>query len=797
MNVSKLKIKMKNQIIKILTLTTFVILATSIGQAQTTSSITLNWTAPGDDGNSGVAYAYDIRYSTSMINDGNWNSAIQISDEPTPSPAGSNDSYVVNNLQPNTTYYFAIKTFDDANNCSGMSNIAIRTTGAETEPPANIANLATTNPSLTSIGLTWTAPGDDGNQGQASEYDIRYSTATINDANWNSATQVSGEPSPQPAGSQESHTVSGLQSGVTYYFAIKTRDDASNLSGLSNIASGTTQVGNIPPSDVDNLSIVNPSSNSVTLVWTAPGADGDQGTVNLYDIRYSTSMINDGNWSQGTQIHNEPTPQPAGSEQSVTISGLTENTTYYFGLKSVDDISQWSNLSNIASAYTQSGPDQIAPSAVADFLVANFTANSATLTWTAPGDDGNIGQADVYDIRYNTVSITNANWGQCTPINNEPDPQVGGSAETVTISGLTEGVTYYFAIKTYDEVPNYSYLSNIATCTTENETVAPQAITSLQISQANQYNVNLRWTAPGDDGNQGQASQYDVRYSLSPITESNFNLAAQATGEPSPSPAGAQENFTITGLAGEIRYYFAVKTADEVPNWSSISNVVNVVTPDQTAPADIDDLNASAGEDVGSVMIGWTAPGDDNNIGTAESYVIKVHSSSINESNWDQATTISNPPAPLAAGLHQNFQINDLVPGNYYYVAMVAEDNAGNVSEISNVGSAEALPFGSNDVDELTGLPKTFELSQNYPNPFNPTTNIEFALPEPSHVNLNIYDANGRFVTNLSDQYYQAGFHTISWHGEAADGREVSTGVYFYHLSANDFESYKKMVFLK
>jgi len=108
-------------------------------------------------------------------------------------------------------------------------------------PPAAITDLATSEPTLSSIKLTWTAPGDDGHVGTADEYDIRYSTSMITDANWGSATQCTGEPAPSVAGSGETFTVRGLASGTTYYFAIKTRDEVPNWSPLSNIVSGRTK----------------------------------------------------------------------------------------------------------------------------------------------------------------------------------------------------------------------------------------------------------------------------------------------------------------------------------------------------------------------------------------------------------------------------------------------------------------------------------------------------------------------------------------------------------------------------
>jgi len=72
--------------------------------------------------------------------------------------------------------------------------------------------------------------------GTASSYDIRYSTSPITEENWAQATQCEGEPRPQPAGSTESFTVTGLQPGVLYYFGLKATDDAGNTSDLSNIA---------------------------------------------------------------------------------------------------------------------------------------------------------------------------------------------------------------------------------------------------------------------------------------------------------------------------------------------------------------------------------------------------------------------------------------------------------------------------------------------------------------------------------------------------------------------------------
>jgi hypothetical protein len=226
-----------------------------VASDSSSTSITLHWTAPGDDGSSGTASQYDIRYSTANINDANWGSATQVSNEPTPAVAGTAETFTVASLQPATIYYFAIKTADEVPNWSGLSNIAVETTAAESIPPSRIASLATSNATGTSIRLTWTAPGDDSTSGTASQYDIRYSTSPINDANWAAATQVTGEPAPLIAGTQQTFTVTGLQSNHTYYFAMKTADEVPNWSGLSNVPSGTT-LDIVPPATISDLSAI-------------------------------------------------------------------------------------------------------------------------------------------------------------------------------------------------------------------------------------------------------------------------------------------------------------------------------------------------------------------------------------------------------------------------------------------------------------------------------------------------------------------------------------------------------------
>lgn len=231
--------------------------AAAHAQTAADSTVLLNWTAPGDDGTVGRATTYDIRYRTVGITATDtttwWNAATQVTGEPVPGVAGATDSMRVRGLSPLTTYYFMIKAADEVPNWSSYSNVAIKSTSGDATAPAAVADLTVTGTTGTSISVRWTAPGDDGTTGTATSYDVRYSTSTITSANWGSALQATGEPAPATPGTAQTLTIGGLSGSRTYFVAIKTTDDAGNVSVLSNVVSGTT-ADTVPPAPVRDLS---------------------------------------------------------------------------------------------------------------------------------------------------------------------------------------------------------------------------------------------------------------------------------------------------------------------------------------------------------------------------------------------------------------------------------------------------------------------------------------------------------------------------------------------------------------
>jgi hypothetical protein len=487
--------------------------------------------------------------------------------------------------------------------------------------------------------------------------------------------------------------------GSNVYLYVVDSNGVVNEHGALVVLNGETGGDTTPPAAVTTLAVTSTAQTSAALSWTAVGDDGAVGTASYYDLRYSTAVITAGNWASASRASGEPVPHVAGTSETFTVTGLTAGTTYYFALKVGDEVPNWSTLSNVPNGTTPLAPDATPPAAITTLSLSSTTQTTATLAWTAVGDDGTTGTATTYDVRYSTANITAGNWGMATQVPGEPSPRAAGQAETFTVTGLTAGTTYYFAIKVADEVPNWSGLSNVPSGATlpAGDGTAPAAVTTLAVSLTSQTSVPLIWTAVGDDSCTGTATTYDIRYATAQITEANWGSASQVSGEPAPKAAGQAENFTVTGLSASTTYYFAIQVADEVPNWSELSNVPSgrtLAAGDGTPPAVVDDLGVTDAGDTW-LALAWTAVGDDGHTGTARTYDLRRSTAYITAANWSSATRVTGEPSPGTAGTSETFTVDGLSDGTTYYFALKVADEVPNWSGLSDVASDTTLPSDS------------------------------------------------------------------------------------------------------
>lgn len=144
----------------------------------------------------------------------------------------------------------------------------------------------------------------------------------------------------------------------------------------------TVQNDTTAPTTINNLSASGATTTTMNIGWTAPSDQGPQsggGKAATYDLRYATTAITAANFASATQVANEPTPANSGAAESMTVSGLTPNTTYFFAIESKDAAGNTSAISNVVSAATQNPNSTLTYGYKLQGVSATGKVDSATL----------------------------------------------------------------------------------------------------------------------------------------------------------------------------------------------------------------------------------------------------------------------------------------------------------------------------------------------------------------------------------------------------------------------------------
>jgi len=152
---------------------------------------------------------------------------------------------------------------------------------------------------------------------------------------------------------------------------------------------------------------------------------------------------------------------------------------------------------------------------------------------------------------------------------------------------------------------------------------------------------------------------------------------------------------------------------------------------------------------------------------------------------------VNGVSVPTTAGTHSYIYTykrqSDWVDTSIFTEAFLQNDND---SSIVNSGRGHYAPLGINH--NGANIPAKYNLNQNYPNPFNPSTVISFDIPKSGNARLIIYDVLGTVVYRLVDGYLFAGSYKYDFNASG-----ITSGVYFYKLSTDNFTETKRMVVIK
>jgi hypothetical protein len=145
-----------------------------------------------------------------------------------------------------------------------------------------------------------------------------------------------------------------------------------------------------------------------------------------------------------------------------------------------------------------------------------------------------------------------------------------------------------------------------------------------------------------------------------------------------------------------------------------------------------------------------------------------------------------------------NPAVNTPLLSGFPGIATFGLDEAGEIY-MSNIQDGRIYRFASTitSVAMAGSVVHGFKLEQNYPNPFNPSTTINYSLPAQSHTVLIINDLLGKEIRMLLNGTQAGGVHSVVWDGRNNAGTAVASGIYIYRLTAGQFASSRRLLFLK
>ena len=349
----------------------------------------------------------------------------------------------------------------------------------------------------TKAKLTWASPRDEGPEGKAAAYDLRYAGPSLSEAGWSTATPGPGLSAPATAGQPESANVPGLTAGGAYALGLKSADAAGNVSALSNVATITLPTGldTQAPQTIQDVRVEQRtlSGSGTRLTTTAATASTS------YSANYDVTKAVDGDvstaWSSAESRVFRPEyvtvdlgqAKLVGKVRLLPRSGFAALFPRGMRIEGSVDGTLWTTLAEWSGQGTEGQWTEVtfagavaryvrvlatagAASAengrfyvhLAEIEVHEATAQSATvavLTWTSPYDPGSRShRAARYRVLYSRQAIT-ASGASVWAESDTPSPAAPGTGQMAVLRGLRPG-KWYFAVVAVDAAGNASTASN-------------------------------------------------------------------------------------------------------------------------------------------------------------------------------------------------------------------------------------------------------------------------------------------------------------------------------------------------
>jgi fibronectin type 3 domain-containing protein len=454
----------------------------------TQNSVSLKW--PASTGGGGVA-GYRLLKGTSP-------STIKIVQ-----PYVLGTSYLDTNVLPETTYYYAVESYNETGISSAPSTTFSATTLALPPP----TGLQVTMVSVSSVSLSWTASG-----GSDAPTGYRILKGT-------SPSSLSIIEAKNPG---TTYTDSHVATSTTYYYQVEMVDSVGFTSGPSNVATAATPGS---PSVPANLAVTGNLPYAVSLNWTP--STGTSGVGGYYVLR-GTSL---GSMSIHANVTGPPYIDP----------GALLSTTYYYQVESYSPLGVVSTPSNEVTVATPAPP-----SVPTNLVVTGNAPGSLSLYWTPSTGTGGVG--GYYVMRGTSPGSMTIHAQVPAP------PYTDQTAEL--------GTTYYYQLKSYSPLNLASEPSNAVTVTTPPLPSAPANLVVTSVTPGTPGSITLNWTpSPG----LGITGEYRILRGTSP-TNLTVHAAVATTSYTDPDAYPSTTYYYeveahVLGIASAVSNEVSVTTA--------------------------------------------------------------------------------------------------------------------------------------------------------------------------------------------------------------------------------------------
>lgn len=590
---------------------------------------------------------------------------------------------------------------------------------------------------------------------------------------------------------------SALANGL---YALKLTVLESGPSVYDNSASLELRVNSVPqaPSGLAAADVPGDTGNRIALSWNASPTAG----ISQYRV------YRDAGLGRGFELLASTAPSPLAFTDAAAATGST----FVYTVRAYDGYLESSDSGQASAVSVNDTGDNTPPAAVTDLLAEpGAVPGTITLSWTAPGNDGNIGTASHFVI----LSTTSAgyNWAgyswagfEGAGLSSATRLAEGPAGDNISYDAprLRGGVTYYFALQASDFVPNVGGLSNIATAYAAVDKVPPQPPSGLLAEDTpgdEGGSLTLSWDLSPDDG-AGAGDVYGYKIYRRLLDSSYISSAPYA------ETAAGVSSYRDRAASLHLRYYYAAAAFDSTLD-SGLSAEASGVSADNYKFVDagqggslrlpdgarVDIPGGAASQNDGLLFVKLNAatyePLASINAAPAANptgivYAIKFRSS-YTRLTGKALVSLPYTDSEVAGMETENLRIYSLSNGGWTMVDTSSPD-----AQAKKV-SAEVIRFSTFTIMEYLPSGELFSGDEvyTYPNPAKgETVTFKLRLSDKAFVKVDVYNVAGEQVASLEKANCPAGQTSeLVW-----ITKNIASGVYVYRVRAESASGSKAII---